>query len=38
MLPAGQGIETVHEILPAADIVRSVVEQAERILAGLTGV
>jgi enoyl-[acyl-carrier protein] reductase II len=37
MLPAGQGIETVHEILPAADIVRSVVEQAERILAGLTG-
>jgi NAD(P)H-dependent flavin oxidoreductase YrpB (nitropropane dioxygenase family) len=37
MMPAGQGVETVHEILPAADIVRSVVEQAERILAGLAG-
>lgn len=37
MMPAGQGIETVHDVLPAADIVRSVAEQAERILASLAG-
>jgi NAD(P)H-dependent flavin oxidoreductase YrpB (nitropropane dioxygenase family) len=37
MMPAGQGVETLHEVLPAAEIVRSVVERAERILAGLTG-
>lgn len=33
MMPAGQGIESVHEILPAGEIVRSVAEEAKRILA-----
>jgi NAD(P)H-dependent flavin oxidoreductase YrpB (nitropropane dioxygenase family) len=35
MLPAGQGIEGVHEILPAGDIVRSIAAEADRILSGL---
>ena len=35
MMPAGQGVEVVHEILPAGDIVRRVVADAEAILAGL---
>jgi len=32
MMPAGQGVEVVHEVLPAGDIVRNVVADAERIL------
>lgn len=32
MMPAGQGIQTVHEILPAAEIVTSMVAEAESIL------
>ncbi|HZI45926.1 MAG TPA: nitronate monooxygenase [Ilumatobacter sp.] len=33
MMPAGQGVEVVHEILPAGDIVRGVVAEAEAVLA-----
>jgi NAD(P)H-dependent flavin oxidoreductase YrpB (nitropropane dioxygenase family) len=33
---AGQSVGLVHEILPAAEIVRSVVADAERILAELS--
>jgi NAD(P)H-dependent flavin oxidoreductase YrpB (nitropropane dioxygenase family) len=36
MMPAGQGVEGVHEILPAGDIVRSVVAEAEAVLARVT--
>jgi NAD(P)H-dependent flavin oxidoreductase YrpB (nitropropane dioxygenase family) len=35
MMPAGQGVEVVHEILPAGEIVRGLVADAEAILAGL---
>jgi NAD(P)H-dependent flavin oxidoreductase YrpB (nitropropane dioxygenase family) len=35
MMPAGQGVEVVREILPAGEIVRGVVADAEAILAGL---
>ena len=35
MMPAGQGVEVVHEILPAGEIVRRVVADAEAILARL---
>jgi NAD(P)H-dependent flavin oxidoreductase YrpB (nitropropane dioxygenase family) len=35
MMPAGQAVEVVHQILPAAEIVRGVVADAEAILAGL---
>jgi enoyl-[acyl-carrier protein] reductase II len=33
MMPAGQGVEVVHEVLPAGEIVRRVVADAEQILA-----
>jgi enoyl-[acyl-carrier protein] reductase II len=33
MMPAGQGVEVVHAILPASEIVRGVVADAEAILA-----
>ncbi len=33
MMPAGQGVQGVHDILPAGDIVRGIVRDAERILA-----
>ena len=33
---AGQGVGLVHEVLPAAEIVRRVAAQAERVLAGLS--
>jgi len=36
MLPAGQGIEGVHDISPAGDIVRRIVADAERILRATT--
>jgi NAD(P)H-dependent flavin oxidoreductase YrpB (nitropropane dioxygenase family) len=32
MLPAGQGIENVHAIRPAADIVREIGDEADRIV------
>jgi NAD(P)H-dependent flavin oxidoreductase YrpB (nitropropane dioxygenase family) len=35
MMPAGQGVEVVHQIMPASEIVRGVVADAEAILAGL---
>lgn len=35
MMPAGQGIETIHDIRPAGDVVRDVVADAEAILAGV---
>ena len=35
MMPAGQGVEGVHAVLPAGDIVRAVVAEAESILARL---
>lgn len=35
MMPAGQGISSIHEILPAGEIVRRMVTDAERILARL---
>jgi enoyl-[acyl-carrier protein] reductase II len=36
MMPAGQGVETVHEIQPAGEIVRSIADEADRILADLS--
>ncbi len=36
MMPAGQGVETVHEIEPAGEIVRSIADEADRILADLS--
>jgi NAD(P)H-dependent flavin oxidoreductase YrpB (nitropropane dioxygenase family) len=36
MMPAGQAVESVHEILPAGEIVRSIGDEADRILAGLS--
>jgi nitronate monooxygenase len=36
-LYAGQGVALVHEVLPAAEIVRRMVEEAERTLARLGG-
>lgn len=36
MMPVGQGLQTVHEILPAGEIVTSMVTQAESILRGLS--
>jgi enoyl-[acyl-carrier protein] reductase II len=35
MMPAGQGIETIHEILPAGEVVRRMVDQAETIISRL---
>jgi enoyl-[acyl-carrier protein] reductase II len=35
MMPAGQGVEGVHAVLPAGDIVRAVVAEAKSILARL---
>ena len=35
MMPAGQGISSIHEITPAGDVVRSMVRDAEAILARL---
>jgi NAD(P)H-dependent flavin oxidoreductase YrpB (nitropropane dioxygenase family) len=35
MMPAGQGIELVHDLLPAGDIVRSIAADADRILRDL---
>jgi enoyl-[acyl-carrier protein] reductase II len=32
--PAGQGVGAIHEIKPAADVVRELVAQAEAVLAG----
>lgn len=37
MMPAGQAIQLIHEITPAADIVTTMVGQAEQILARLGG-
>ena len=36
MMPAGQAIETIHDIRPAGDVVRSIVADAEAVLAGAT--
>ena len=36
MMPAGQGIEVVREILPAGDIVRSIAAEADRVLAQIS--
>ena len=36
MMPAGQSIDLVHEIKPAADIVRTIVDDADRIIRALT--
>ena len=36
MMPAGQSIDLVHEIKPAADIVRAIAADADRILRALT--
>lgn len=36
MMPAGQGVETVREILPAGEIVRRMVAEAEATLGGLS--
>jgi enoyl-[acyl-carrier protein] reductase II len=33
MMPAGQGVEIIHDIRPAGDVVRSIIEDAEAILA-----
>lgn len=35
MMPAGQAISLIHEVTPAADVVREMSEGAERIIAGL---
>lgn len=35
MMPAGQAIQLIHEILPAGQIVESMVAEAEKILSGL---
>ncbi|HUQ39174.1 MAG TPA: nitronate monooxygenase [Acidimicrobiales bacterium] len=35
--PAGQGIGAIHELTPAADIVRQMVEEAEAVLTRLDG-
>ena len=37
MMPAGQGVETINDIVPAARIVSGMVEQAEQILHRLAG-
>jgi enoyl-[acyl-carrier protein] reductase II len=37
MMPAGQTIQNVHEILPAGEIVRRMSREAEQILQGLAG-
>jgi enoyl-[acyl-carrier protein] reductase II len=37
MMPAGQAVEVVHEILPAGEIVRRVVADAETVLARSAG-
>ena len=31
-MPAGQGVEVVHDIRPAGDVVRAIVAEAEQIL------
>ena len=36
MMPAGQSIDLVHEIKPAADIVRTIADDADRIIRALT--
>ena len=36
MMPAGQGIEVVREIMPAGDIVRSIAAEADRVLAQIS--
>ncbi|MEN2739601.1 nitronate monooxygenase [Microbacterium sp. X-17] len=35
MMPIGQGVENIHEITPAGDIVRSMVNTAERVITSL---
>jgi enoyl-[acyl-carrier protein] reductase II len=35
MMPAGQGVETIHDIRAAGDVVRSIVTDAEAVLGGL---
>ncbi len=37
MMPAGQAVEVIHDIAPAGDLVRSIVAEAERILARSAG-
>jgi NAD(P)H-dependent flavin oxidoreductase YrpB (nitropropane dioxygenase family) len=34
MMPAGQAVEVIHDIRPAGDVVRTIVAEADRILAG----
>lgn len=34
MMPAGQGVGLVHKIMPAAEILREMADEAERILSG----
>jgi enoyl-[acyl-carrier protein] reductase II len=34
-MPAGQGAGAIRDVLPAGEIVRQVVAEAERVLAGL---
>ena len=36
MLPAGQGVEVVHDIRPAGDVVRAIAAEADAVLAELT--
>jgi NAD(P)H-dependent flavin oxidoreductase YrpB (nitropropane dioxygenase family) len=36
MMPAGQAVQIIHDILPAGDIVRNVVAEAEQVLTRLT--
>ena len=33
--PAGQGVGAIHDLVPAGEIVRSIVDEAERVLAAL---
>ncbi len=35
--PTGQGVGAVHELVPAGELVTRIVEEAERVLAGLAG-
>lgn len=37
MMPAGQGVETIHDVRPAGDVVRDIVADAEAVLARATG-
>lgn len=36
--PAGQGVGAIHELVPAGDVVRAIVAEAERVLDRLEGV